>query len=886
MSDPVSRLNAALEGRYFIERELGEGGMATVYLADDLKHERKVAVKVLKPELAAVVGAERFLAEIKTTANLQHPHILPLHDSGEADGFLFYVMPYIEGESLRERLERERQLPVDEAVRIATDVAEALHTAHERGVVHRDVKPANILMSRGRPLVADFGIALAVSAAGGGRLTETGLSLGTPFYMSPEQASADREPSPASDVYSLGCVLYEMLTGEPPHTGASAQAVLAKILMDEAPAPTRTRPSIPANVDAAIRKALEKLPADRFASAQAFAAALADPGFRHGVEPSQAGAARGQLTPLAMLTSGLAVTFAALAAWVLLRPAPEPVRGVEQFADPFLGGQEHSAFSGNAGFDLSPDGTMLVYRFTAERGQILMVRRWDDLVALPIRESDGGAAPAVSLDGLELAFDKDGEIRVLALGGGPVRTLLEGQSPEWGPDGWVYASTDSGTVRIRSTGGPTETLTRLGEGEAEHYIRDVLPDGRGALLEVRRSEATTEIRTLDLGSGETELLVEGQMPRYTPTGHLLYLSGQTLMAARFDPGRRELLGPPIAVRDGVGAYSLSDDGKLYYAVGQGDVVEGPEIQLVWATPSGTNPVDPTWTFNRGSNPYQSWRLSPDGTTIALRQYTNSGYDIWLKRLDRGAPTRLSFSDAHERTPIWSPGGNRVTFLSDRNGNFDVWEQAADGTGQAELLLDLEEDIANVAWSPDGAWLLLETAGRNSDILAYRPGEEGAPSPLIAGSADEEWPTVSPDGRWIAYVSDESGQYEIYVRPFSDVGGGMWMVSTGPATAPRWAVDGGALFYEGDEQNSPLWRVEVVPGDLFAWETPVPLEWSATGFFGHQFTGTLYDVAPDGRLLMGIVPTESAAFEQEGVEAPSRILVVNFFEELKRVVPVR
>ena len=192
MSDPVARLNAALEGRYAIERELGEGGMATVYLADDLKHKRKVALKVLKPNLAAVVGAERFLAEIETTANLTHPHILPLFDSGEADGFLFYVMPYMEGESLRERLDREHQLPVDEAVKITTDLAEALDYAHRHKIIHRDIKPANILMHEGRPLIADFGIALAVGAAGGGRLTETGLSLGTPFYMSPEQATGDQ----------------------------------------------------------------------------------------------------------------------------------------------------------------------------------------------------------------------------------------------------------------------------------------------------------------------------------------------------------------------------------------------------------------------------------------------------------------------------------------------------------------------------------------------------------------------------------------------------------------------------------------------------------------------------------------------------------------------
>ena len=229
MPDPITRLNAALEGRYRIGSELGEGGMATVYLADDIKHERKVALKVLKPELAAVVGAERFLAEIKTTANLQHPHILPLFDSGEADGFLFYVMPYVEGETLRERIDREKQLPVDEAVRIAAAIANALDHAHRQDVIHRDIKPANILLQDGEPVVADFGIALALGAAGGNRLTETGLSLGTPYYMSPEQATSDQEVGPASDTYALACVLYEMLVGEPPFAATTARAVLVKI---------------------------------------------------------------------------------------------------------------------------------------------------------------------------------------------------------------------------------------------------------------------------------------------------------------------------------------------------------------------------------------------------------------------------------------------------------------------------------------------------------------------------------------------------------------------------------------------------------------------------------------------------------------------------------
>ena len=279
MSDPIARLNAALEGRYAIERELGEGGMATVYLAQDIKHNRKVALKVLKPELSAVLGAERFLAEIRTTANLQHPHILPLFDSGEADRFLFYVMPYVEGESLREKLERETQLPVDEAVRIAREMAEALDYAYRHGVIHRDIKPANILLHEGRPLIADFGIALAVGTAGA-RLTETGLSLGTPYYMSPEQATGDQQVGPAADLYALGCVLYEMLIGEPPYLGATAQAVLGKIIQGGPVSATEERPTVPANVDAAIRRVLEKLPADRFTSAQDFARALGDPAFQ------------------------------------------------------------------------------------------------------------------------------------------------------------------------------------------------------------------------------------------------------------------------------------------------------------------------------------------------------------------------------------------------------------------------------------------------------------------------------------------------------------------------------------------------------------------------------------------------------------------------------
>ena len=274
MTDPAARLTAALADRYLIERELGQGGMATVLLAQDLRHDRRVAVKVLKPELAAVIGAERFLQEIKVTAHLQHPHILPLFDSGEADGFLFYVMPFIEGESLRDRLSREKQMPVEEAVEITRAVASALDYAHRHKLIHRDIKPENILLHDGQPVVADFGITLAVSVAGGHRITQTGLSLGTPQYMSPEQATADRELDGRTDIYSLGCVLYEMLAGDPPHTGTTVQAVIAKVLTDVPRSVRLSRPSVPAHVEAAVHQALEKLPADRFATATQFAEAL------------------------------------------------------------------------------------------------------------------------------------------------------------------------------------------------------------------------------------------------------------------------------------------------------------------------------------------------------------------------------------------------------------------------------------------------------------------------------------------------------------------------------------------------------------------------------------------------------------------------------------
>jgi eukaryotic-like serine/threonine-protein kinase len=330
MPELVARLQTSLSDRYHLVRELGQGGMATVYLAEDLKHGRKVAIKVLHPELSAVLGGERFLAEIKVTANLQHPHILGLIDSGEADGLLYYVMPYIAGESLRARLGREGQLPVEEALRLAREVASALDYAHRQGVVHRDIKPENTLLLDGSALVADFGIALAVEEAGGHRMTQTGMSLGTPAYMSPEQAMGERKIGPRSDVYALGAMTYEMLAGEPPFTGPSSQAIVAKVLTEQ-PAPLRSRrPSVPPSAEAAILTALQKLPADRWGSAKEFSDALAAGATHHtpiaATMPVAAAGARPRagwrsaLPWLGWIAAGVA---AALAVWAVRRPRPE-----------------------------------------------------------------------------------------------------------------------------------------------------------------------------------------------------------------------------------------------------------------------------------------------------------------------------------------------------------------------------------------------------------------------------------------------------------------------------------------------------------------------------------------------------------------------------------
>ena len=455
MTADLARLSAVLADRYRIERELGAGGMATVYLAHDLKHDRRIALKVLKPELAAILGAERFVVEIKTTAALQHPHILPLFDSGEANGFLYYVMPFIDGETLRAKLDRETQFGVDEAVKIATAVADALDYAHRHGVIHRDIKPENILLHDGRPVVADFGIALAVSAAAGGRMTETGLSLGTPHYMSPEQATADKEITGRSDIYSLASVLYETLTGNPPHTGSSARQIIMKIITEQPQAVTALRRSVPPNVGAAVMKGLEKLPADRFATAREFADALSNTAFslataRGRAAPIGGSLGRGRIATLAI---GAALVVS-IGAWGWLRPIAEPTLHVT--ISPPAG----TSFIPNPGWPaLSPDGRTVVFAAMRDGETRLYRRPVDGFRVEAIEGSDDATYPFFSPDGAWVGyFTRSRQLRKIALTGGQPTTLAEipfwRSAAAWRSDRTIVVTSDSrGLYSVPDNGG-------------------------------------------------------------------------------------------------------------------------------------------------------------------------------------------------------------------------------------------------------------------------------------------------------------------------------------------------------------------------------------------------------------------------------------------------
>ena len=896
MSDVLSRLTTALADRYRLERPLGQGGMATVYLAEDLRHKRKVAVKVLKPELAAVLGAERFVQEITTTAALQHPHILPLFDSGTADGFLYYVMPFIDGETLRSKLDRETQFAVDEAVAITMAVADALDYAHRHGVIHRDIKPENILLHDGRPMVADFGIALALSAAADGRMTETGLSLGTPHYMSPEQATAEKEITARSDVYSLGSVCYEMLTGQPPHLGGSAQQIIMKIVTDTARPVTELRKSVPPNVAAAVAKSLEKLPADRFSSAREFGEALRNPAFTvaggyTGVAavPAQAGRWR----TVALVASAVAVLAAAAAFWLALRPAP--VRPVGRY--PVMLDSAAPLAYGGAGepnrLALTPDGRELIYPSGPwGGGRQFFIRPLGSLESRPIPGTRGNPLlPAVSWDGAQVAFLVLGSypsIRVASLQGGPTLTVVDSaylSAPAWGPGGFVYyVGNDTLIRRVPGGGGPREdvvVIPRPAAGSRYVGLR-ILPDGRGALVTeqvVNASDgAQHRLHVVDLQTGRIRATLQGVVGAYiAEAGALVYVAPEgTLMATRFDLGSLTAKGLPIplfgglAVRNAHADLAIAGATLAYARPG----LNSDEV-MAWVDRSGAvTPVDPAWHDTE----FESYALSPDGTRLAVSIVSrNAGantarMDVRVKLLDRGPVSRLTFGGEANESPAWTADGRYVSYVSAREGRRALWRRRADGVGTEELVADVGRQVVTADWSADGAWLVVSVAGPPSrDILVMKLGTDSAPRPLLAESYEEALPVLSPDGRWLAYESNETGAREVFVRPFPAVDQGKWQVSQGGGQTPLWSRDGRELFFRSD--NTTIHVADMARGPALAAQR-VLLRAPAGTAFEWNANDRMFDISRDGRRFL--LSTTLSGGDQSG----ALVIVENFLTELR------
>jgi Tol biopolymer transport system component/tRNA A-37 threonylcarbamoyl transferase component Bud32 len=863
------RLSAALSGRYRIERELGQGGMATVYLAHDERHDRKVALKVLKPELAAVIGAERFLNEIKTTANLQHPHILPLHDSGEVNGTVWYVMPLVEGESLRDRLTRETQLPVDDALTIAREVAGALDYAHRHGVIHRDIKPENILLHDGRAVVADFGIALAMSRTEGGtRLTETGMSLGTPYYMSPEQALGEKTVDARTDVYALGAVLYEMLVGEPPFTGPSAQAIIAKVMNAPAAPISATRPTVPAGIEAAVLKALAKLPADRFRSAADFSSAL-QVGATTATTTSSAAVTGARVAPAAyspmwfvpwVVTSAALVVAASL--WMRGRSSDEA--RVTAAVIPLEIRTPTDAPPNEIGspIAISPDGNVLVYvgPDPEVRGTTALWKRpLDGLEATPIAGTRGAQRPRISDDGKSVYFlvrgaDRNNNVnKVIPVDGGlaqdaPFRP--EGLRP-LGDGSAVYIDSTRRARRVK----PGEVLTGFMRQAAARGPIDISPDGRM----VATSTIGAQPDSIWIGTlgGEFVTLGQGTTPRFLDDHTLAFRSVDgALIVGRLDGARKNFTAPPIVVAPGIAtaqsgaaAFAVARDGTLIYIPGGNAAAS----RLTWVRPDGSEAA----IVGAESRVTGGVALAPDGrrAVVTVGSLAGSG-DLWLEDLTVGGRSPIT-SDGRSMRASWSRDGRSIAFIrpdSARPGApTHVYEVPAAGDSPAArlpLVAPAHANIQEFQWSPDrraNAIRLSARRGGGRDVVVQLTGDT-IYMPFAADSGvQERGPRFSPDGKWLLYVSDKSGRDEIYVGAFPS-GGERIQVSIDGGREALWSRDGSRIFYRAVDGWMMTATVTRSAGGSSLQVTKRDRLFDASPYLGNQFLA-MYDVASDGRFLM-------------------------------------
>jgi len=866
----LQQLDASLSQHYRFERELGQGGMALVYLATDLKHDRQVAVKVLRPELSSLLGADRFLREIHVTARLQHPHILPLYDSGAVGELLYYVMPLVRGESLRERLTRERQLPVEEAVSITRAVAGALDYAHRQGVLHRDIKPENILLHDGQPMLADFGIALAVATAGGDRLTHSGIFIGTPSYMSPEHASGERGLDARSDIYALACVAYEMLSGEPPFTGPTAQAVIAAMMTTEAKPLVERRRSVPDAVASAIHQALEPLPADRFATAAAFGAALTGPS---GVVPRGRSPRRGRPLAVALwvgagLVTGFLTAWFAMPAshppvrhWNLMLPAKAPVA----LAGPSL------ALGWQTAIALSPNGDHLVYVTPQGNSTVLAIRALDSDSAVTLSGTEGAYHPFYSPDGAWIAFFAGNLLRKVSASGGTPITLAEVDrisGAAWPTPDRMLVFENSGfdmhwLSSASTTADSTVHLT------TQFGTPDVLPGGKWAVGQLSSGQlallsladgtelAVTRRGVLPLSAVKKADLLFGMSPRWLESGYLVYAAGDgVLTALPFDGSQRKVLGGPVPLITGVrmeagfgyAEYTIARDGTLVYVPGGNQLY----VTLAFVTPAGR--VD-TLAFPRAA--YNQPRISPDGTRLAA-QVRNpvSDWQVLLMDLTTGVRQPVDVQGNYRAFPAaWLPSGRELMI-----GLWDPVQYASYGIRIQSLETGKWTDLH----LPGASYMSVAPDGRSFVFSNWRTGDLylhslSADTTLTRIPARGMAASFSPDGRWLAWGGVDGA---VAASPLPPTGAIYAVVEHGEM--PLWTPKGDALIYRN---GSSFYRVPIsTTGGFHAGRPQLLVEGSFLSTFAWN-----YAMSPDGRLLVLLNSPERQARALEVITAfPSMV----------------
>jgi serine/threonine-protein kinase len=892
-----------------VTSKLGEGGMGEVWQAEDTKLGRDVALKVL-PEVFAQEPDRlaRFEREARVLASLSHKNIAGIHGLEEVDGRRFLVMELIDGETVAERIQRG-PIPVDEAVQVAKQIAEAVEVAHEKGVVHRDLKPANVkITSDGQVKVLDFGLAKAlapdpISGEEGSpelslsptitqAMTSAGVLLGTAGYMSPEQARG-KPVDRRADIWAFGCVLYEMLTGERLFRGETATDVIGAIVHKE-PDLEKLPPDVPHRVRSLMTRCLDKDPSTRLQSIGEARIALekwlADPEPQATVQVEGGGSRAKRWFPWAAAVLGLVVGGAAAA---MLSGgssgSEEPVRRFEvQIADTVLD------WSLGSGVVLSPDSKYLAYVEGGGNESRLFLRpleNFDGHLVSGGSSNEAAYHPFFSPDGQWLGYVTPRSMKKVSVTGGSPITLCEldrSRGASWGPDGSIVfaPSSDSGLMIVPATGGEPQQLTTLDEatGEVSHRWPQWLPGGEKVLFTAGTDPSDfsgASLVVLDVESGERTVIHRGgYYGRFVPTGHILYVNDGTVFALPFDLKRASTSGSQFPVLEGVEAdaihgsaqYDVSSTGLLAYLSAVADLQPFSIVRV-----EASQRSESLWQEN---GVYGTPRLSPDGTRLALSVLRDGNWDLWVYDLERGVATRITFGAGYDADPAWSPDGQWLAFASDRDGQGAVYRKRADGSGEAERISD-PEAFANPypnSYSPDGRWLLVSVTGDGgNDLWAIPADGEGDALAFMTTQFAEISGAFSPDGKWVAYETNESGRLEVYVSSFPP-GGGKWQISDEGGSQSLWSNDGRKLYYRTDD--GVMFADVLDGGDSFRAGRPQP---AITGSFiggvngvqaGAFFFGD-YDVFSDGSFVL---------FEgdsmPEGVTTAK--LVTGWFSELDRL----